>query len=93
MLNHPLSWLLILKGIAEGMQAYQEACKRRQDWKLREALGDAVHLLGMNRKPPKETVTQLSVRIKDAVYPQGIDTPNLHEGERRFWRKYFEEGI
>lgn len=90
-MDFPLAWPDILIGIASGMKQYRDACRKQNDWRIREALGDAVHLLGMDKRPPKNVMKLHAGRIKNVVYPQGIDTPNLHEGERRFWRKYFGE--
>lgn len=69
---------------------YKEYCEKQNNILLREALGDAVHLLGMKRKPDKDMVKKLSTRIKEAIYPNGIQ-PFHHQGEINFYEKYLKE--
>lgn len=80
----------ILTFIANDMKSFQEDAKRKNDWKLREALGDAVHLLGMKRKPPHEDFVNYCIRIKRAIFPKGI-TEYHHQGEVNFYNKYLKE--
>lgn len=79
----------ILTLISNDMEKYKTDCKKRNDWVLREALGDAVHLLGMKKKPPFEEMKKLCIRIKNAIFPNGI-TSYHHQGEKNFYEKYLK---
>jgi hypothetical protein len=71
------------------LSKYKEYCKGRNDTLLREALGDAVHLLGMDKKLPKLDMKRHCARIIEAIYPRGI-TKFHHQGEVEFWNKYIK---
>jgi len=79
----------VLKLCADHMDAFKEQAKRQNDALLREALGDACHLLGMKRKPGGKQFARHCVRIIKAIFPKGI-TDYHHEGEKNFYRNKIE---
>ena len=80
----------ILNFIASEMTKYKEKCKKENDWLLREALGDACCLLGSKRKPPASVITKFSIRIKKAIFKDGLNQYH-HQGERNFFERYLKE--
>jgi len=69
---------------------YKNICRKENDLLLREALGDAVHLLGMKKKPDHEFMKKMCKRIKEAIFKDGI-TLHHHQGEKNFYEKYLAE--
>jgi len=76
--------------IADQYNQYLEWCVKQNNHLLREALGDALHLLGMKRKPSDKDMKQYCVRIERAVFPNGIIRNYHHEGERRFYERFLK---
>ena len=76
--------------LGESLKNYKDVCKKENDHLLREALGDALCLLGTKRKPDLETIKRFSIRIKQAIYPDGIKSFH-HQGEKNFFEKYLKE--
>lgn len=74
------------------LSQFQKKAKQANDHLMREALGDAVHLLGMNKKPKASFITQMSARIKSAIFPNGI-TSHHHQGEKQFFEKYLKDDV
>jgi len=83
--HHPI----LLKTISEQQSEYRAWCEKQNNTLLREAIGDAVHLLGMTKKPPVMEIKNYCTRIVKAIFPKGI-TDYHHEGERNFYNKYIE---
>jgi len=80
----------ILGIIGENLNEYRAFCENRNNHELREALGDAVHILGMKKKPSEKEMPRWLIRIKDAIFKNGINHGH-HEGEKEFYKKYFKE--
>lgn len=74
------------------MEAYRTKCKKQNDVLAYEALGDAVHILGMKRKPKEEVLRKHFIRIKKSHFPNGIEHHH-HTGERNFYKRYLEEKL
>jgi len=88
--KHPDSYPHILIHISKRLEQYRVMCKRQQDHDLRESLGDAVHLLGMPKKPAKKEMKNLCTRIEKTIFPEGPQSHH-HQGERQFYEKYLKE--
>lgn len=86
--KHPEYLPDILSMLGTMLEEYREQCEVRNNTLLREAIGDAVHLLSMDRKP--NNMGQYCQRIKDAIYPKGL-TDFHHSGEVRFYNRYLRE--
>ena len=80
----------ILDAVNQSLKDYKNFCERQNNWKLREALGDAVHLLGMKKKPSEKEMPKFLHRIKNAIFKNGIGS-NHHQGEKNFYKRYFGE--
>jgi len=76
----------------EHLDKFREQAKKQNDALLREALGDACHLLAQKRKPPKKTFFKHCIRIIKAIYPDGL-TSYHHQGEKDFYNIYLEPFI
>jgi len=77
----------VLTLVSGRMSDFSFKCKQENNSLLREALGDAVHLLGMQRKPSiKEMASSYCIRIKKALFPNGI-SDHHHQGEKNFYNK------
>jgi hypothetical protein len=85
--RHPDSLPDLLTHIGNTLSAYRESCEKRNNHLLREALGDAVLLLGLNRRPRKDIMTKLCTHIREAIFKDGL-TDYHHAGEQRFYEKY-----
>ncbi len=81
----------ILGSVTQSLKDYKNFCERQNNWKLREALGDAVMLLGMKKKPSEKEMPRFLQRIKSAIFEHGIERSNHHDGEKNFYRRYFGE--
>jgi len=81
---------VLLGIIADKYNQYLEWCEKQNNTLLREALGDAVHLLGMKRRPNNRDMKEYCVRIEKAIFPQGINNNFHHEGEKRFYKRFLE---
>lgn len=77
---------LVLSYISQNLDLYMENCKKQNDGLLREALGDAVHVIGMKRKPAEKELPKYLERVKKAIFPDGI-TEYHHQGEKNFFNK------
>jgi hypothetical protein len=88
--EHPQYLPDILAHIHTLLKEYKNICRKENDLLLREALGDAVHLLGMKRKPDHEFMKKMCIRIKNAIFKDGVNSYH-HEGERTFYNKYLKE--
>ena len=86
--EHPEMLGDILSLLSSLLEGYKIHCERQNNWLLREALGDAVHLLALDRKP-KDTKRYM-IRIEKAIFANGINEHH-HEGEKMFYRKYLEK--
>jgi len=73
----------------EHLDKFRENSKKQNDNLLREALGDACHIIGLDRKPTKKTLAMHCARIVEAIFPKGI-VDYHHEGEKRFYEKIIE---
>lgn len=80
----------ILNAVNQSLKDYKKHCERQNNWKLREALGDAVHLLGMKKKPSEKEMPKFLQRIKSAIFEHGIGS-NHHDGEKNFYKRYLEK--
>jgi hypothetical protein len=86
--KYPKLLTYVLQITSINLDRYRENCKKQNNGLLREALGDAVHLLSMNRKPSmKEMANTYCQRIKKAIYPDGVNPNFHHQGERNFYEK------
>lgn len=74
----------IMHMCGEHLDKFRKDAKKQNDALLREALGDACHLLGMKKRPPKKTFASLCTRIVRAIFPNGI-TSQHHQGEKKFY--------
>jgi len=83
--RNPLLVPHILSLCSAYLTDFQTSAKRKQDHLLREALGDAVHLLSKNKKPQKMHVH--CTRIKKAIFPNGVNNTH-HQGEKDFFNRY-----
>lgn len=90
--NNPHLIPKILQMCSDNLIAYKKDCEKRNNFLLREALGDAVHLLGMERKPARKDFVQYCIRIKKAIFSEGI-TSHHHQGERNFYNRFLKEDI
>ncbi len=85
----PLLIPTILDLCGQYFDQYRDKCRKQNDFLMREALGDAVHLLGMKRRPKESFVRNMCSRIEEAIFPKGI-VSHHHEGEKRFYKRYIE---
>ena len=89
--DNPNYQIDIQQFILDNHKDYLNWCKRQNDSLLREALGDAIHLLGMKRRPSDKDMKQYCSRIEKAVFPNGIVKNYHHEGEQRFYARFLED--
>jgi len=83
--NNPKCNKIFLQAIQDSLKEYFIQCEKYNNHELREALGDACHILGKKKKPNiKDMATFHCIRIKKAIFPNGI-TNYHHEGERNFY--------
>jgi len=87
LIQHP-DLLPYILTIASGAAIdFETKCKTENDNTLRNALGDAVHLLAMDKKPSLKYMSKnYCQRIKKALYPNGISNYH-HQGEKMFFKK------
>ena len=78
----------VLECVSNHLRDFEERAKKQNNALLREALGDAVHILGLKRKP--KDMHLLCTRIKRAIFPTGI-TMYHHQGEKNFYERYFKD--
>jgi hypothetical protein len=75
--------------IGQELELFKEKCRKENDHLMREALGDACHLLGMKRKLPLNEMKMYCIRIRKAIFPDGIKQFH-HQGEENFYNKYLK---
>lgn len=85
--QHPDYLPQILAQVGKRLNNYYTHCKRQNDHDLREALGDACHILGMKKRPAD--MKNACMRIERTIFPYGIERYH-HEGEKQFYRRYLE---
>jgi hypothetical protein len=85
--EHPQFLPDILQYLHTMITDYMKYCERQNNIMLREALGDAVHLLGMKKKP--KDMKRACTRIENAIFRDGLCTYH-HEGERQFYNRYLK---
>jgi len=78
----------VLKTCADYMKAFEQKAKKQNDSLLREALGDACHLLGMKRRP--NDMKKHCIRIEKAIFKKGL-TDYHHQGEINFYNRYLND--
>lgn len=88
--DNPGSHLNVLQTLLEEYYEYRDWCKRQNNHLLRQALGDALLLLGTDKKLSANDMKKFCIRIEKAVFPNGIDKNYYHEGEQRFYKKYLQ---
>ena len=81
----PLIHLILYNKFKE----YQDKCQKENNQKLREAIGDLCNIMSLDKKPPKEDMKKYLQRVKDAIFPNGIQE-NHHQGEKLFYKKFLE---
>ena len=87
---HPEIMPDVLTLAVESLEAYRERVKKESDGLLTEALGDAVHLLAMKRRPNDVDMGPYVQRIVKARFSEGLPE-NYHEGEKMFYDRYVKE--
>ena len=78
----------VLKTCGDYMSAFEAKAKMKNDSLLREALGDACHLLGVKRKP--KDMKNCCIRIEKAIFKDGL-TSYHHKGEQDFYNRYIKD--
>jgi len=76
----------VLHLCSEYLEDFREQAKKQNDALLREALGDAVHIIGLKRKPSPKMLFRHCIRIVRAIFPKGT-TKYHHEGEKDFYNR------
>lgn len=90
--EHPEHSELFLTATSKSLANFRARCEKRNNHLFREALGDACHMLGMKRRPKAKEMRNFCVRIKDAIFKDGI-TQFHHEGEKNFFNRYLKGEI
>lgn len=87
--NDPALIAPLMHLCGEHLDKFREHAKKQNDNLLREALGDACHLMAQKRRPHKKTYAMHCIRIVKAIFPKGI-TSYHHQGEKDFYTDIIE---